>query len=218
MADPLSTIASLVAILQLAGTVVTYLNDVKEASNDRNRILLELSSTTGLLFSLKDLVERPCSDDAWDTALYRLGGPNGPLEQFRSALERLATKLAPVMGIRTVGNALGWPFLKKDVEETLKTIERLKSLTALALQRDYMSVDDSLCTVLASHSNVLPQSFIRINSRRCPRSRQRRKGSTEPRRNQGTARPNRMAFSIELLVKAERCFQQKARPDWRMVP
>ena len=42
MADPLSTIASLVAILQLAGTVVTYLNDVKEASNDRNRILLEL--------------------------------------------------------------------------------------------------------------------------------------------------------------------------------
>lgn len=58
MTDPLSTSASIIAVLQLTGTVVQYLNDAKGASEDRQRILAEISSTSGVLFLLKDLAER----------------------------------------------------------------------------------------------------------------------------------------------------------------
>jgi hypothetical protein len=159
MADPLSITASIVAVLQIAGTVVTYLNDVKDASSDRNQILVELSLTRGLLFSLKDLAERPppymanswskdgnddAEAEAWDAAISKLGGLRGPLEQYRSTLDKLATKLAPSAGnglSRRVGKALTWPFVRKEVDDTLKTMERLKSLIVLVLQRDYMYVN-----------------------------------------------------------------------------
>ncbi|KAH7156643.1 hypothetical protein EDB81DRAFT_867642 [Dactylonectria macrodidyma] len=144
MGDPLSITASIVAVLQLTGTVVTYLNDVKEASKDRNQILLEISNTRGLLLSLKDLAERPSFDHTWDTALSKLAIPNGPLGQFKSALDQLARKMAPVTRTRTVGRALCWPFQKREVEETLQTIERLKSLIMLGLQRDYTRLSESI--------------------------------------------------------------------------
>ena len=65
MADPLSISASIIAILQLSGTVITYLSAVKGASKDRQRLLIEVSAVRGLLSSLKDVVEIPELKDAF---------------------------------------------------------------------------------------------------------------------------------------------------------
>lgn len=138
MGDPLSVTASIIAVLQLTQTVVEYINSVKDASKDRDRILLEISSVYGLLFSLKDLVERRSPEDGWATTVKSLGAANGPLAQFKSALERLAAKLAPVTGIEKVGKALRWPSQKGDILDILNTIERQKSLFSLALLNDHM--------------------------------------------------------------------------------
>jgi hypothetical protein len=54
MADPLSISASIIAVLQLSGTIIEYLNDVKGASEDRYRLLNEVASISGLLYFLKD--------------------------------------------------------------------------------------------------------------------------------------------------------------------
>jgi hypothetical protein len=90
MADPLSIATSIAAVLQLAYTVIAYLNDVKDASKERNRILLEISSLSGLLYSLKVLIDRPSSEDAWLATTKLLGGPDRPLAQLRSALDHPA--------------------------------------------------------------------------------------------------------------------------------
>ena len=67
-----------------------------------------------------------------------LNVPTGPLEQFKIALEHLASKLAPVDGLRKVGKALAWPFQKTEIQDILNMIERQKSLFNLALQNDHM--------------------------------------------------------------------------------
>ncbi|KAI9843643.1 MAG: hypothetical protein M1837_006225 [Sclerophora amabilis] len=144
MTDPLSTSAGIIAIIQLTGTVVQYLNDVARASNDRHRILLEITSISGILTVLKDLAERPQWDDVWSTTMKSLNVPNGPLEQFRSALERLALKLEPVRGLKRVERSLAWPFQKREIDEILGAMERQKTLFNLALQNDHTRLSQAI--------------------------------------------------------------------------
>ena len=51
--DPLSLISSITAILRLAGNVVQFLSDVKDASTACNKILIEIGSINSLLFQHK---------------------------------------------------------------------------------------------------------------------------------------------------------------------
>jgi hypothetical protein len=138
MGDPLSVSASIVAVLQLTGTVVQYLNDVKEAPKDRQRILSELSVASGILYLLRDLAERPQYGDAWSVTIRSLNVPNGPLDQFKLALELLTSKLAPVNGLKKMRKALAWPFQKAEIQSVISMIERQKSIFNLALQNDHM--------------------------------------------------------------------------------
>lgn len=103
MADPLSISASIIAVLQLTGTVVQYLNDAKGASEDRQRILAEISSTSGVLYLLKDLAERAQLEDGWSVTMKSLNLPRGPLDKFKMILEKLASKLKPVEVRRNLG-------------------------------------------------------------------------------------------------------------------
>ena len=138
MGDPLSISASIVATLQLAGTVVQYLNDVRGAPDDRRRLLGEISSTIGVLYTLKDQAERTQWGNPWSNTMRSLNQPAGPLEQFETALEQLVCKLSPVEGLKKVGKAFSWPFQKGEIKTILNSIERQKTLFILALQNDSM--------------------------------------------------------------------------------
>jgi hypothetical protein len=97
MADPLSISGSIIAVLRMTGTVIQYLNNVKGASDDVRSILIEISNTSGLLYSLRDLV---AIDESWLTTVKTLAAPSGPLEQFKSSLEYLIAKLSPAVGLK----------------------------------------------------------------------------------------------------------------------
>jgi hypothetical protein len=144
MADPLSISASIIAILQLTGTVVQYLNDAKGASEDRQRILAEISSISGVLFLLKDLAERAQWEEGWSMTIKSLNLPGGPLEKFKMMLQKLTSKLKPAEGVKKVGKALIWPFQKGEINEILSTMERQKTFFNLALQNDHMYVNDRI--------------------------------------------------------------------------
>ena len=58
--------------------------------------------------------------------------PNGPLEQFKLTLERLLLRVEPVRGIKKAERALKWAFKKAGVKSILASVERQKSLFALA--------------------------------------------------------------------------------------
>ncbi len=138
MAEPLSITAGIIAVLQLTAKAVQYLNDVKDAPTDRQQILIEISTVSGFLHTLKDLAEKMQPGNAHLAAMRSLNVPNGPLEQFKSALERLVSKLKPAHGLRKVATALTWTLDKGEVNSILSKIERQKALFLLALQNDHM--------------------------------------------------------------------------------
>lgn len=138
MADPLSIISSITAILQLAGKVVKFLSDVKDASTTCARILVEIGSLNGLLSSIKVLLDEAEAGEVWSATARSLGAPNGPLAQFKLALEQVATRIEPIIWSRKAGRAFVWPFRKDEVMDILYVLERQKTLFIFALQNDHM--------------------------------------------------------------------------------
>src|SRR5271156_613000 len=132
MGDPLSTTASIIAVLQLTGSVISCIKTITDASSERQRLLDEIASIHYLLFLLKDKAEQAQRT----SSLKWLEAPKGPLEQFKLTLESLASKLQPGEGLKKVGKAFIWPFQKGDVKEILSGLERLKSAFNLALQNE----------------------------------------------------------------------------------
>ena len=130
MADPLSIIGGIAAIVQLSTTVVSLIKSAKDASSDRQKVLAEINATTALCQTLNDYVEIN-GIESWANTFKTLNQTdNGPLSQFKLCLEHLHKKLS------TKGATLKWPFNKQSVQEILATIERQKSLINLALTND----------------------------------------------------------------------------------
>ncbi|OCK75534.1 hypothetical protein K432DRAFT_361892 [Lepidopterella palustris CBS 459.81] len=138
--DPLSVTASIIAVLQLTNAIIGYLNDVKGASKDRAQCAIEASNVYNLLVNLKYRLEEASSNDAWYTAVRALAVTNGPLDQYRSALEQLQSKVisTSTSGLGKIGSALTWKLSKEEVADILSKIERLKSLIQIALEMDHL--------------------------------------------------------------------------------
>ena len=137
--DPLSICASITALLQLTSTVTQYLISVKGAPEERRVILSELSSVSGILYILQDEAEQAKRGDQWSSTFQSLSVPEGPLDQFRRALELLSSKLAsPATGLKKLGKAIAWPFQKEEITQILGGTERQKTLLNLARQNDHM--------------------------------------------------------------------------------
>ena len=138
MAEVLGLAASIISVIQITGTAIQYLNDVKGATEDRTILLIEIGSTRGILDMLKNLAESEQSGEQWAMTIQSLSVPSGPLEQFSKALERLISKLKPASGMMKGVKALTWSFKKEEIKEILSTIERQKTFFNLAMQNDHM--------------------------------------------------------------------------------
>ena len=138
--DPLSVSASITALLQLSSTVIGYLSSVKSGPKELQSLRLELCSILPLLGILQDEAEQAKSGSLWSTTLLSLGEPNGPIEQFRAALEILELRLSPIKGWKKVGKAFTWPLERTETLRVLGTIERQKLLFTLARQNDHMNL------------------------------------------------------------------------------
>jgi hypothetical protein len=142
MADPLSTAASVLAVLNLAVTATKYIKDVKQGSTDRLRLRDELRSTTCLLEMLKDRLDDSEGIGGGDvealkpSSIASLAGDDGPLALFKRLLEAIITKLAPQDKLRRLALRFTWPFEKKDINEFVSALERLKSHFSLVMQND----------------------------------------------------------------------------------
>lgn len=136
MIDPGTVAKAVESAIGTASNVIEYINDVKSASEDRKNLLEELQSTHYLLYRIKDQASQAHWDEKLSETMKWLSVPKGPLEQFQRALEKLASKLKPVEGLKKAGKALTWTFDKKAINDILQTIQRQKSLFELALQCD----------------------------------------------------------------------------------
>ncbi|KAF2192220.1 hypothetical protein K469DRAFT_716724 [Zopfia rhizophila CBS 207.26] len=142
--DPLSATASVIAILQLSSKVVGYLTDVKDASKERAKCAVEASNLHSLLLNLRFRLEEGSADTPWYTAVRALAVENGPLDQFKQALETLQTKMTDGGRLKKAGEALVWKFKKEEVASILDRMERLKSLVEIALQMDHFKLSQAI--------------------------------------------------------------------------
>ena len=139
--DPVSVIgliASLAQLIDATSKTLGYLNNVKNAPKARGQVAQEASLLLVLLTSLRYRLEDTDPHDGWVKGVLMLGMANGPLEQFKEALESLATRLRSSGTSKSVGKALGWHFEKKEVDDLIGKMERLKSFVNLALQGDIL--------------------------------------------------------------------------------
>jgi hypothetical protein len=136
--DPLSVTASIIAVLQLSNKVLRYLYDVKDASRDRTQCTVEILNLCSLLYKLRDHAEEADATQPWYTAVYGIAAQNGPLDQFKQALETLQAKMTDGGRLKKVGEALLWNFKKEETAGILARIERLKTLVEVALQMDHL--------------------------------------------------------------------------------
>lgn len=142
--DPLSVSASIVTLLQLSSTVIGYLSDVKGGPRELQRLRLEVCSILPILSVLQDEAEQAKSGDRWSSTLLSLDVPNGPIQQFRAALEQLETRLTPIKGWKKIGKVFTWPFEKDETMGILGTIERQKLLFTLARQNDHIALTKAI--------------------------------------------------------------------------
>ncbi|KAL9113166.1 MAG: hypothetical protein Q9227_002778 [Pyrenula ochraceoflavens] len=148
MADPLSITASLIAILQLSKTVGRYLYGVRQASEESRKLLVEVTTISGLIYHLKSLdKDLGINRGEWSYTAQSLALPGGPLDQLKDALYSLSTRLPQGDQFRT-RQALAWPFRKSEVKDTIERISRIKTYLILALQNDQLALNAAI------HDNV----------------------------------------------------------------
>lgn len=145
----MSLTASLIAVLQISGSVISalyeYRSGVKDASRDAARIIEELNSLRNVLESLLRAVEREeaSAESSRLSTFQKLLGPNGELERCKANLESIGEKLGAGRKGSTwesVKLSLVWPFKEKEIEKLLHNVERAKNTLNFALSADQIAM------------------------------------------------------------------------------
>lgn len=130
--------ASIIAVLQLTTALTGYFNDVRNATSEQERVAVEASNLCGLLTSLRFRVAAARFDEPWFNQVKMLGIKHGPLDQLKDILETMVEKISTSRKRDHIKSALMWKFTKKEVEDALKQMERLKTLITCALTDDLL--------------------------------------------------------------------------------
>ncbi|TEY74291.1 hypothetical protein BOTCAL_0074g00210 [Botryotinia calthae] len=137
--DPLSPIASVIAVIQLASDIVSYISRAADATRERMRLRNEVLGCESILQQLKDEANNTEEGIKWTETIKTLEASDGPLGRLWAALSAVKIKLEPKNGLRKALSTLKWPFDQKEVEKIIVTIEHEKSLLELALANNSRS-------------------------------------------------------------------------------
>lgn len=182
--DPLSVTAGIIAILQVTVKVCEGLSDAKDASIDRIKFTTETRNLSNLLVTLLSHYDENSAEPWHANIRTLLGGKDGLIQQYRSALEQLRQKIQDEHGIKKITKILLWKYVKDDAEQILSRVERLKSAVQIALQMDHLLVSLRACqrkstngcsklsqaieagvVALQDDSKILKQGVLAIESR-----------------------------------------------------
>ncbi|KFY95418.1 hypothetical protein V498_03373 [Pseudogymnoascus sp. VKM F-4517 (FW-2822)] len=154
--DGLSVAAGIIAVVQIGGSVITYLSDVKDASQQCEQCQIETSNSNTLILRLKKLVSEAKSTEPWFTEIQALARKDGPLDQYRLALEALLAKIGPKSKLRKAMDVLLWTFVKDDIARVLLRMERVKTLVTIALELDHLKLSQAIKEDTAYVREALP--------------------------------------------------------------
>ena len=139
--DPVSVTASVIAIIQISGSIVSicydYRNSVREAVKEATRITEEVKGLQDILDRLLKLAELDIAQGSPRLqVLEQLAQPGGILPRCQEHLISLRFKLGPEKKSKSVWSALKWPLTEKDLQKALNNISTAKATISLALITD----------------------------------------------------------------------------------
>jgi hypothetical protein len=139
--DGLSTLASLIAVAQISGSIVSlcyeYRNGLETASKDMSLLVKEVKSLRDVLENLIGLVDQDHPTEKLLESVKKLTQSDGIVDECKVMLQGLETKLRPKDGWRKLGQRLMWPFKEQDVMKSVASIERFKATLSLAVSLDH---------------------------------------------------------------------------------
>lgn len=141
MADPLSLVASLIALVQISGSIISlccdYRRGIQGAQKDVAQILRETQSLRNVIEQLIQLLDKHGSE-IYQLSLRKMSlNDDGPFSEFQHDLETLEVRLhRPVTTWRRLGDQLLWPLRKSDVKQALESIHRIKGIVEFGLIAD----------------------------------------------------------------------------------
>lgn len=135
MAEVLGTVASIIAVVQVAGQTAIlgygYISGVKRAPEDIRKFLDELESLSKVLTALGDIVK----ENPGSVALKQL---DASLQECLSEMSGLQAKMEPKEWWRKKLARYKWPLRGKETAEYTARIERHKSSFSLALNTEQL--------------------------------------------------------------------------------
>ena len=142
MADPLSLVASLIAVVQISGSVISccyeYRKGVKNAPKDLLRVTNEVAGLRNVVERLVTLIDdEKMASHKYLSTLADIVSADGPLELCQQDLRSLKIKLEPPINeCKALGRRLTWPLHEKDITKIIASVYRTKSLLETALMID----------------------------------------------------------------------------------
>ncbi|KIW26482.1 uncharacterized protein PV07_09574 [Cladophialophora immunda] len=154
MADPFSMAASILTVLQVADSIITFIRDLKNASDEHKSLLAEMESLHSVLGQVYEVAENAGNPRA-GAGRPTLASIKEPLNRCRSSLEALMVRLDQMHGLDKARKALVWKRQRTDTRNLLADIEREKTLLMLALQIEAQTTcvtNQQLC--LDTHNTI----------------------------------------------------------------
>lgn len=137
--DGISSAASVVAVIQLAGSLVTvcgsYIQNVKHARDDITALQLSVESLRGVLQELLQFL-RGLNDKSLPTSLRLVNDITDCLLDLQGLNERLEPRKGKRSMRRFGLRAFRWPLDRAEVDREVQKFERYKSSFLLSLQVD----------------------------------------------------------------------------------
>jgi hypothetical protein len=146
--EALGVLASIIQVIDGTVKVVEYARSLKAKAQDQRRLAQECKNLLSILLQLRTEVQK-AHENTDVTAAVRLNTiKDGLLEQIKMCTDDLANELDFLGHTSRILARYTWHFRKKDCAEILSNIERLKSLTGLALQQMLMLVNRPIASHL----------------------------------------------------------------------
>ena len=139
--DPLSLTASIIAVVQISGAVISlcheYRTRAKGAVKEATRITEELKSLKDVLERLLKLAEveaaRGSSRLQTLQPFLEPGGTLPKCQEDLTALQLKLAKLTPETGLKMLMRKLKWPLTEKEVKKVIEDIARSREAISFAL-------------------------------------------------------------------------------------
>ena len=162
MAEVIGLAASIAGVITLSAQVTAlsykYLNGVKNASKDINRLINELTSLSGILMALQagastNWTTRFSDQNSSHSSTYSIETLipecTSLIEELRMKLEiKPTSKQDPTKATVGVFRSLMWPVKEKETIEYVQKLERLKTLLTLAISMENLTTSTHVASKL----------------------------------------------------------------------